>query len=128
MNISPLVSVLTTVYNREKYLAACIESVLACSFQDWEMIIIDDQSKDSSVAIAQQYADQDRRIHVYVNETNLGDYPNRNQAAVYAKGKYLKYLDADDLIYPHGLEIMVETMEAHPECALGISLEVAEDF
>lgn len=128
MNNVPLVSILTTVYNREKYLAACIESVLASSFQDWELIIVDDQSKDNSVAIAQQYAAQDRRIHVYVNETNLGDYPNRNQAAAYAKGTYLKYLDADDLIYPHGLEMMVQTMEAHPECALGISQEVAEDL
>lgn len=124
----PLVSILTTVYNREKYLAACIESVLASSFQDWEMIIVDDQSKDNSVAIAQEYAAQDRRIQVYVNKTNLGDYPNRNQAAAYAKGTYLKYLDADDLIYPHGLQIMVQTMEAHPECALGISQEVAEDL
>lgn len=124
----PIVTVLTTVYNREKYLAACIESVLASSFQDWELIIVDDQSKDSSVAIAQQYAAQDRRIQVYVNQTNLGDYPNRNRAASYAKGTYLKYLDADDLIYPHGLEIMVQTMEAHPDCALGISQEVAEDL
>jgi glycosyltransferase involved in cell wall biosynthesis len=123
----PIVSILTTVYNRERYLAVCIESVLASGFQDWEMIIVDDQSKDNSVAIAQQYAAQDRRIHVYVNETNLGDYPNRNQAASYANGTYLKYLDADDLIYPHGLEIMVKTMEAHPECALGISQKVAED-
>lgn len=127
-NKNPIVSVLTTVYNREKYLAACIESVLASTYKDWELIIVDDQSKDRSVAIAQEYAARDARIKVYVNEKNLGDYPNRNQAAAYAKGKYLKYLDADDLIYPHGLQIMVETMEAHPECALGISQEVAEDL
>ena len=125
---NPAVSILTTVYNREKYLAECIESVLASSYQDWELIMVDDQSTDASVAIAERYAAKDQRIHVYVNEQNLGDYPNRNQAAAYAKGKYLKYLDADDLIYPHGLQIMVETMEAHPQCALGISQEVAEDF
>ena len=126
--MQPTVSILTTVYNREKYLADCIESVLASSYQDWELIIVDDQSTDASVAIAERYAAQDQRIHVYVNEQNLGDYPNRNQAAAYAKGKYLKYLDADDLLYPHGLQIMVETMEAHSECALGISQEVAEDL
>jgi glycosyltransferase involved in cell wall biosynthesis len=125
---NPIVSVLTTVYNREKYLAACIESVLASTFQNWELIIVDDQSKDNSVAIAQMYAAQEMRIKFYLNEKNLGDYPNRNQAASYAKGKYLKFLDADDLIYPHGLEMMVQTMEAHPECALGISQEVAEDY
>lgn len=127
MPTQPKVSILTTVYNREKYLAACIESVLASTYQGWELVIVDDQSKDQSVTIAQQYAAKDPRIRVYINEKNLGDYPNRNRAASYAKGTYLKYLDADDLIYPHGLKIMVETMEQFPECALGISQEVAED-
>ena len=121
------VSILTTVYNREKYLAACIESVLASSYQDWELIIVDDVSNDTSVAIAQRYEQKDARIKVYVNDKNLGDYPNRNKAASYAKGKYLKYLDADDLIYPHGLEIMVHTMEQFPEAGLGISQKVVED-
>jgi glycosyltransferase involved in cell wall biosynthesis len=124
----PKVSILTTVYNREKYIAACIESVLASAYQDWELIIVDDQSTDASVAIAKKYAAQDSRISVFVNATNLGDYPNRNKAASYAKGKYIKYLDADDLIYPHGLEIMVKTMEDFPEAVLGISQQVAEDL
>mgnify|MGYP001103474823 FL=1 len=121
------VSILTTVYNREKYIAACIDSVLASSFQDWELIIVDDVSTDTSLAIAKSYEKKDARIKVYVNQTNLGDYPNRNKAASYAKGKYLKYLDADDVIYPHGLEIMVHTMEQFPEAALGISQKVVED-
>jgi glycosyltransferase involved in cell wall biosynthesis len=125
---SPVVSILTTVYNREKYIGACIESVLDSTYTNWELIIVDDQSKDGSVAIAKEYAAKDSRIKVYVNENNLGDYPNRNQAASLAKGKYLKYLDADDLIYPHGLGVMVETMDAHPDCALGISQQVAEDL
>lgn len=125
---NPKVSILTTVYNREKYIAACIESVSASTFQDWEMIIVDDQSQDASVEIARSYEAKDSRIKVYVNEKNLGDYPNRNQAASYAKGKYIKYLDADDLIYSHGLEIMVKTMEQFPVAVLGISQEVAEDF
>ena len=123
----PLVSVLTTVFNREKYLKDCIESVLNSSFEDWEMIIVDDQSTDNSVALAKDFAQKDSRIKVHVNSNNLGDYPNRNKAASLASGKYLKFLDADDLIYPHGLEIMVETMEKFPEAALGISQKVAED-
>jgi len=123
----PTVSILTTVYNRDKYLAACIDSVLASSYHNWELIIVDDLSSDASVAIARAYEQKDARIKVYVNEINLGDYPNRNKAASYAKGKYLKYLDADDLIYPHGLEIMVHTMEQFPEAALGISQKVVED-
>jgi len=125
---APKVSILTTVYNREKYLADCIESVLMSTYQDWELIIVDDQSADNSVAIAREYQKTDERIKVYVNNANLGDYPNRNKAAGYAKGKYIKYLDADDLIYPNGLEVMVKTMEGHAECALGISQEVAEDY
>ena len=126
--MNPKVSILTTVYNREKYLAECIESVLASTYQNWEMIIVDDQSSDSSVDIAKSYAIQDSRIKVYVNKENLGDYPNRNQAASYAIGKYLKYLDGDDLIYPHGLEIMVNVMETYPQAALGISQQVVEDY
>ena len=127
MPLPPIVSILTTVYNREKYLAACIDSVLASSYQNWELIIVDDVSSDGSVSIAQRYEKKDARIKVYVNDKNLGDYPNRNKAASYAKGKYLKYLDADDLIYPQGLEIMVHTMEQFPETALGISQKVVED-
>ena len=127
MPLPPIVSILTTVYNREKYIAACIESVLASGYKDWELIIVDDVSSDGSVSIAQRYEQKDARIKVYVNDKNLGDYPNRNKAASYAKGKYIKYLDADDFIYPHGLEIMVQTMEQFPEAALGISQKVVED-
>jgi glycosyltransferase involved in cell wall biosynthesis len=117
---APIVSVLTTVYNREKYLPECIESVLASSFRDFEYIIVDDVSTDSSYDIAREYAKQDPRIKVYRNETNLGDYPNRNQAASHASGKYLKYVDSDDIIYPHGLEVMVAAMERFPEAAYAL--------
>jgi len=122
-----VVSILTTCFNREKYLTACIDSVLASTHQNWELIIVDDVSTDTSVAIAKSYEKKDARIKVYVNKKNLGDYPNRNKAASYAKGKYLKYLDADDIIYPHGLEVMVHTMEQFPEAGLGISQKVVED-
>jgi len=125
--INPKISILTTVYNREKYLVACIDSVLASSYHDWELIIVDDVSTDTSLAIAKSYEKKDARIKVYVNDKNLGDYPNRNKAASYAKGKYIKYLDADDLIYPRGLEVMVHAMEQFPEAGLGISQKVVED-
>ncbi len=116
----PLVSVLMTVYNREKYIAQAIESVLNSTYQNWELIIVDDGSNDASVALAQSYEAKDARIKVYVNDINLGDYPNRNQAASYAKGKYLKYVDADDMIYPHGLELLVYYMEQFPEAGYGL--------
>lgn len=120
MNDSPLVSVLMTSYNREKYIGAAIESVLASTYRNLELIVVDDRSKDSTVQIARSYAEKDNRVHVYINENNLGDYPNRNQAAAHAKGKYLKYVDADDLIYPHGLELLVYSMERFPEARWGL--------
>ena len=79
---STTISILTTVYNREKYLAECIESVQNGHFQDYEHIIVDDGSTDGSVALAQDYAAKDARIRVYQNETNLGDYPNRNPLTI----------------------------------------------
>lgn len=120
-NIQALVSVLMTVYNREKYIAEAIESVLASSYTNFELIIVDDCSKDKSVEIARVYEQKDKRITVYVNEQNLGQFPNRNKAAEYAKGKYIKYLDSDDIIYPHGLEVMVSAMEKFPEAGIGFS-------
>jgi glycosyltransferase involved in cell wall biosynthesis len=124
--IAPLVSVLMTVYNREAYLVEAIESVIASTYQHWELIVVDDRSKDSSLAIAESYAAKDPRIKVFLNETNLGDYPNRNQAAAYAQGKYLKYVDADDLIYPYGLEQLVHYMEQFPNAGFGLC-SIAQD-
>lgn len=117
----PLVSVLMTAYNREKFIAEAIESVLSSTYKEFELLIVDDGSKDKTVEIANAYAAKDERINVFVNEQNLGDYPNRNKAASYAKGKYIKYLDADDIIYPHGLEVMVNSMEKFPDAGFGLS-------
>lgn len=120
MKSNPLVSVLMTTYNREKYLAEAVDSVLASTYTNFELIIVDDCSKDNTVAIAKKYAEQDSRIKVFVNEENLGDYPNRNKAAEYAQGKYIKYVDADDYIYPAGLEVLVCMMECFPEAGWGL--------
>src|SRR6266540_3355288 len=120
MMANPLVSVLMTSYNREKYISAAIESVLASTYTNFELIITDDQSRDSTVAIARKYAEIDKRIRIVVNEKNLGQFGNRNFAATLAKGKYIKYLDSDDLIYPNGLEIMVNMMEKYPDAGYGL--------
>lgn len=117
---TPTISILTTVYNREKYLAECIQSVLDGHFQDFELIIVDDQSTDRSLEIAQEFASKDPRIRVYRNEENLGDYPNRNKAASYARGKYIKYLDADDMHGRFMVDIMVDAMESFPNAKLGL--------
>jgi len=116
----PIVSILTTCYNREAYLAECIESVLNGHFQDFELIIVDDQSTDGSLDIAKNYAAQDERIKVHRNEVNLGDYPNRNRAASLAKGKYIKYLDADDMLGKWALDIMVDAVEQFPNAGFAL--------
>lgn len=120
MNNNPIVSVLMTSYNREKYIAFAIESVLSSTLTNFELIIVDDCSADETVNIARKYAAGDSRIKVFINEQNIGDYPNRNKAAALATGKYLKYVDSDDYIYPDGLEIMVNSMERFPEAGLGL--------
>jgi glycosyltransferase involved in cell wall biosynthesis len=119
-NKDPLVSVLMTAYNREKYIGEAIQSVIHSTYPHWELIIVDDGSTDETVNIAREFASKDHRIRVYVNEKNLGDYPNRNKAAEYSKGEYLKYVDSDDLLYPHCLDIMVHYMEKFPAAGYGI--------
>lgn len=109
-----------TAYNRELYIGEAIASVLASTYHNYELIIVDDCSTDNTVEIAKQYKLHDGRIKVYVNEKNLGDYPNRNKAAAYACGKYLKYLDSDDTISSKGLEIMVDCMEKYPAAGYGL--------
>lgn len=118
--IQPTVSILTTIYNREAYLAECIDSVQRQRFSDYEHILVDDKSQDASVGIAQAKADSDPRIRVHINEVNLGDYPNRNQAAALARGTYLKFLDADDMLGRWTLDMMVDAMDMHPKAALGL--------
>lgn len=124
----PLISVLMTSYNREQYIAAAIESVLQSSYTHFELIITDDCSSDNTVSVARSYAALDSRIKLYINQSNLGDYPNRNRAASYAQGKYLKYLDADDFIYSFGLEVMVEYMERFPDAGFGLSYSKPDDI
>jgi glycosyltransferase involved in cell wall biosynthesis len=117
---SPLVSVLMTAYNREKYIAEAIESVLASTYTNFELIIADDCSADNTVSIAKQYAAKDGRIKLFVNEKNFGQFFNRNRVASLAKGTYLKYLDSDDIILPDSLKIMVEGMKQNPKAGLGM--------
>lgn len=118
----PMVSVLMTAYNREKYIAEAIESVLASTYTNFELIISDDASTDETIAIARQYESKDTRVKVYVNTMNLGQFANRNKAATYATGKYLKYVDSDDIIYPFMLQVMVDGMKRFPKAALGFCL------
>ncbi len=113
--LEPLVSVLMASYNSEDYIAVAIQSVLKSTYKNFELIITDDNSTDGTYAIAKAYEAKDNRVKVIRNAENYGDYPNRNQAASYATGKYLKYVDHDDYIYPYGLEQLVYYMEQFPD-------------
>jgi glycosyltransferase involved in cell wall biosynthesis len=117
----PIVSVLVTAYNRETYIAASIESVLAQTFGDFEVIITDNQSTDGTLEIARQYERLDPRVRVVLNERNLGQFGNRNRAASLAVGEFLKFHDSDDLLYPHCLAIMTPLLVAEPRAGFGLS-------
>jgi glycosyltransferase involved in cell wall biosynthesis len=118
---TPLVSVLLTSYNREAFIAEAIESVLAQTLTDFELIICDDQSRDRTRDIVDEYARRDPRIRASVNQRNLGDYPNRNKAASLARGRFLKYHDSDDVMYRHCLAVMVEALDAEPRAGFALS-------
>ena len=121
MSDRPLVSVLLTSYNREDFIAESIESVLAQTVSDFELIVSDDQSRDGTVAIANDYARRDSRLRVSVNQTNLGDYGNRRHVASLARGRFLKYHDSDDVMYKHCLAVMLEPLMAEPRAGFALT-------
>ena len=110
----PLVSILMTAYNRENYIAEAIESVLKSSYENFELIIVDDNSIYKTASIAKEYCRQDKRVKLFLNKTNLGDYPNRNKAASYATGGYLMTVDSDDMIYGDSIQKCVHLMIEFP--------------
>jgi len=114
----PLVSVLMTVFNAERYLAISIESICSQTFRDWEFIIVDDASTDTSLKIAQAYAVQDERIHVITNDINKGQTHCLNQGLAQARGKWIARQDADDLSLPQRLEKEIATVIQYPHLAL----------
>jgi glycosyltransferase involved in cell wall biosynthesis len=116
----PLVSVLMTAFNRENYIGEAIESVLISSYTNLELIIVDDGSKDRTVDIAKEYKETDSRIKIYVNEQNLGDYPNRNRAASYAKGEYIFFLDSDDKLFPDSLQKLITDVIQYSDFNFGM--------
>ena len=116
----PLVSVVTPVYNEEKHLAECIESVLAQTYPNWEYVIVNNFSTDRSLLIAQRYAAQDARIRVCDNREFLQALSNMNNALrrISPESKYCKVVLGDDWIFPECITKMVELAEAHPSVAI----------
>lgn len=114
----PLVTVVTVTYNSARYVRDTIESVLAQTYPVIEYIIADDCSSDDTWNIIKSY--NDPRIIAHRNEKNLGEYPNRNKAIEQATGKYLIFIDGDDIIFPHGIAFFVSMMEAFPDAGMAI--------
>lgn len=106
----PLVSIITPTYNSAPYLAETIESVLSQTFQDWEMILTDDCSTDDTVELVTQYSKKDARIRGLVLERNQGPAAARNGSIEAASGRFLAFLDSDDLWAPEKLEIQIKDM------------------
>lgn len=117
---SPFVSIVTPVYNGERYLSACIESVLAQTYENWEYIIVNNCSTDRSLDIAKDYAKKDSRIQVHNNKEFLSMVENFNHSLtrISADSKYCKILHADDLLFSECLAKMVFLAEERPSVGI----------
>ncbi len=105
-----LVSVIMPTYNSEQYISQSIESVLSQSYQNFELIIVDDCSTDNTYSVLQKYL-EDKRVFYIKTETNSGTAKARNIAIKQAKGKYLAFLDSDDIWHQDKLSITLNQME-----------------
>lgn len=109
MKNKPLLSIITPIYNTEKYLPQCIESILNSSYENFELFLIDDGSTDSCRTIIQNYAQQDSRIRPIYLKQNSGNcnFPRHIALQKYAKGEYIMNIDSDDTIHPNMLEYRI---------------------
>ncbi|MEG1698672.1 MAG: glycosyltransferase family 2 protein, partial [Oscillospiraceae bacterium] len=116
--MSALVSIIIPIYNAAPQLARCIESVRRQTYQNLEIILVNDGSHDASLPICRMYADVDKRI-VIIDKLNSGVSATRNIAIDDARGAYLQFVDADDYLVPNATEIMVtRAMEASADMVI----------
>ena len=118
----PLVSVLMTVYNGEKYLHEAIVSILSQTYSNLELVVVDDGSNDRSIDILEEFQRLDTRVIVYKHPKNMGCVAAGNSCFSLAQGKYVARLDADDVSVPERLERQVAFLEMHPDVGLVGSL------
>lgn len=111
--MNPLVSIITPAYNCAKLINSTIESVLAQTYDNWEMLIVDDCSTDNTKEVITKWQIKDSRIKLLIQNENGGASLARNRAIIEARGKYIAFLDSDDLWLPEKLEKQVYFMESN---------------
>lgn len=107
-----MVSVIMPAYNSAAFIAESIRSVLQQTYQNWELLIIDDASQDGTVSIIEKFQATEPRIIFFQNNSNQGAGVSRNKGIEAAQGPYIAFLDADDLWLPHKLKVQLEFMQA----------------
>lgn len=107
-----LISVVVPVYNTEKYLSDCVESILGQTYAAWELILVDDGSTDDSGAICDTYGKKDERVYV-IHQENAGVTRARAAGLRQAQGQYVYFVDADDWLEPEALQIAADIIETH---------------
>ena len=112
------ISIIVPVYNTEKYLTRCLDSILGQSFTDFELLLIDDGSTDGSGLICDSYADRDRRIRVFYKK-NGGVSSARNLGIDKAQGEWLYFVDSDDELLPDGLKVLVDNISDDVDVVMG---------
>lgn len=105
-NMEPLISIVLPIYNGEKYMRMSIDSILSQTYNNWELLIIDDGSTDCTAAIAQDYILKDSRVHYYKNPENMRLPKTLNRGFSLAKGDFLTWTSDDNYYYPTALETM----------------------
>ena len=108
----PLVTLIIPVYNAERYLRRCLDSVAAQTFTDMEVLLMNDGSTDGSLAIYKEYEEKDLRFHT-IDKENSGVSNTRNIAMKLARGMYLQFLDSDDWITPDATRLFVRAAEEY---------------
>jgi len=123
---TPLISIITPLYNAENFIAETILSIQNQTYSNWEVLIIDDLSTDFSLQVLEKLELADSRIHIIRNDVNKGAAVCRNQGTELAKGEYIAFLDADDLWHSEKLEKQLRFMQAK-ECAVSFTSYVHID-
>ena len=127
MQDTDLVSIITPMYNAKETIESTIASVRAQTYKNWEMIIVDDCSSDGSAAYVEQCVLQDQRIHLIRHKQNCGIAETRNTAMQHARGRYVAFLDSDDLWLPQKLEKQIAFMREHDAAFSHTACEVVNE-